>query len=474
VGRGFWAWLRWRVRLHRLRCARLARRSLTRPVRYLLAFWLLLAIGAAAVAVDRTYPQAKVRAIRWFTAAWESAAGAVNAWLPAVAALADVDGALGSAALRQGLPMGVWAGDDRSPADTPAAGWRGDVGAVVYALTRYDLHDPATLLSAGIPVLGEYNHERAAAAAPPTASFPRPSVIVAPAGDGPGFQGAGALDEGAGEDPRVRPPLARDGDAGVPQGLPPSAAAPSAQEDLLGSTQSDPARPSGGTSAPDWRERLLAVQWGDGCRVLIYHTHTSETYRTGSFAPAQADAYHLWNTTETGIVAVGRALSRRLTEVYGIPVCHEVDIHDWPSHPRAYIESRATVQRALARNPQIEVVLDIHRDAPEGLVATVAGQRVAQVALVVGTNTAMHPGWPTNLAFAQALAARISARYPGMFRRVIERPDSRLNQDLHPRAVLVEIGSYDNHLEEAVRSAELVADVLAEIVAELVAASNAR
>src|SRR5690606_41216800 len=68
-------------------------------------------------------------------------------------------------------------------------------------------------------------------------------------------------------------------------------------------------------------ERLQAVAWGDDCRVLIYHTHTSEMYRTDSFAPAQPEQYHLFNSTDTGIVRVGRALARRLEEL-GIPACH--------------------------------------------------------------------------------------------------------------------------------------------------------
>ena len=76
----------------------------------------------------------------------------------------------------------------------------------------------------------------------------------------------------------------------------------------------------------------------------------------------------------------------------------------------------------------------------------------------------MHPAWPQNAAFVRTLADLLEQRYPGLFRRIIERPDARLNQDLHPRAILVEIGSYDTYLHEAVLSAELFAEALADMM----------
>lgn len=202
------------------------------------------------------------------------------------------------------------------------------------------------------------------------------------------------------------------------------------------------------------------------CRVLIFHTHTSETYRTGEGADA-SDGHYLWNSTNSGILHVGRALANALEEKYAVPTCHATDIHDWPSHPRAYIESRHTVESYLQRYPQIDLVLDIHRDSPPELVTTVAGRSVARVAVVVGTHPTMHPRSATNVALAQHFARRLEVRYPGMFRRIIERPDARLNQDLHPRMLLLEIGSYDTHLDEAVAAAELLAEVVADLVVDI-------
>ena len=458
-----YVWLRWRLRMYRTRLGRWLPHALGRPVRHLLIFWLVLILGAGLVAVDRRLPNVRPRAVEAVRTAWQALNGAAGELVPGLVSWAQAEGRLGEAALRQGLPATVW---ETGPEPAPASDWRRDVRAAVYTITGYDLQQPHTLLEAAIPGLAQYNREWQSGLVPPPTSAPPPAsrgLVTVAATDDP-WAAAPAPTAAAGREPSDLL-VAPDGVLLAP--APPASGAAEGP-----GAAGAPALPAPEATSPlpdaDWRERLRRVQWGDGCRVLIYHTHTSETYRTGSFSPADPDAYHLWNTTETGIVAVGRALKERL-EAYGIPTCHSVAIHDWPSHPRAYIASRATVQQFLARHPNLEVVLDVHRDAPEGLVATIAGRRVAQIALVVGINSSMHPRWRENLAFARDLGERLSSRYPGLFRRVIERPESRLNQDLHPRAVLVEVGSYDNHLEEALLAAELLADVLAETLAGIVA-----
>lgn len=222
-------------------------------------------------------------------------------------------------------------------------------------------------------------------------------------------------------------------------------------------------------SAPDRvtgadRKRGAGMSATGACRVLVLHSHTSEMYRTDDFAPERPDEFHLWNTTESGIVQVGRALTRALHEKYGVPTCHLTTVHDWPSHVRAYIESRESVEAFLRRNPQVELVLDVHRDSPPDLVATVAGRSVARIAVVVGTHPTMHPGSATNVALARHIARIMDDKYPGVFRRVIERPDARFNQDLHPRMIILEVGSYDTHLDTALATVDLLADVLEETV----------
>ncbi|MGB9905227.1 MAG: stage II sporulation protein P, partial [Desulfotomaculales bacterium] len=71
-----------------------------------------------------------------------------------------------------------------------------------------------------------------------------------------------------------------------------------------------------------------------------------------------------------------------------------------------------------------------------------------------------------NKKFAGELAEKINAKYPGLCLGV-RVSDGRYNQHLHPRAVLVEMGSACNSTEEAVAGARLFADVLGELVLEI-------
>jgi stage II sporulation protein P len=74
------------------------------------------------------------------------------------------------------------------------------------------------------------------------------------------------------------------------------------------------------------------------------------------------------------------------------------------------------------------------------------------------------PNWRQNYDFAVLLSERINQMYPGLSLGVRVK-DGLYNQFLHPRAVLVEMGTTENSTEEAARSARLLADALADILA---------
>lgn len=215
---------------------------------------------------------------------------------------------------------------------------------------------------------------------------------------------------------------------------------------------------------------LRTALWGDEPLIAILHTHPSEMYRTDTFAPMSSSGYHLFDTTDTGIIRVGRRLADTLREQYGIPVIHNTNLHDTPCHSCAYVESRKTVEMLLRQYPSIKVIVDVHRDGAEDLsmVTSVGEAEAAQIALVVGrpANESRHPRWQENDAFARRLSEIMYSRYPGLFRRTIYL-NGVYNQDLHPRAILVEVGNYYDHEEYAVHSAELLAAVLAEALHEV-------
>ncbi|MGI6081344.1 MAG: stage II sporulation protein P [Limnochordia bacterium] len=217
--------------------------------------------------------------------------------------------------------------------------------------------------------------------------------------------------------------------------------------------------------------------WGREPLVLIFHTHTSEMYATGDDAPKSPQHYHMFNTTDTGIVRVGEALARTLSERHGIPVLHSKAIHDFPNYAQSYQRSATTVQRILSKHPSIRLVLDVHRDGAQNVsfVRQVGSQSVAQVMVVVtkpiSYSEALHPRWAENVQVANLMKKTMEAMYPGLLRPYAVVGRNRYNQHLHPHMLLLEVGNYIDDEKYALRSAVLMADVVARVLSELPAVS---
>jgi stage II sporulation protein P len=77
-----------------------------------------------------------------------------------------------------------------------------------------------------------------------------------------------------------------------------------------------------------------------------------------------------------------------------------------------------------------------------------------------------HPYWKENYRFALMLNDKLEELYPGISREIDLR-EQRFNKHLSKKAVLVEIGSHGNTMEESIESARAFARALAEVVKEL-------
>ena len=220
---------------------------------------------------------------------------------------------------------------------------------------------------------------------------------------------------------------------------------------------------------------VLVVDSSKSPKVLILHTHTSEGY----LAPdAEYIEGSLGDSTYTrdssnSVVAVGEVLARVLNEK-GITAIHCTVMHDDPTVKGAYDRAKETIQYYLSIYPDIQYVIDLHRDAvlsADGeYVRTTAlsnGESVAQVMAVVGTdgNGTDCAHWEDNLALALQLRNLLNANGASVCRPVSLK-NASYNQELATRSLLLEIGTGANSIEEAKRSAELVGEALAVLLQE--------
>lgn len=202
-------------------------------------------------------------------------------------------------------------------------------------------------------------------------------------------------------------------------------------------------------------------------RVLVFHTHATESYTPTKENAYEASSYYRTLETEDNMVRVGQHLVQELQNM-GIEAVHDTTFHDYPAYNGSYAAARRTLNKRLEQLPGLCLLLDIHRDAIENAsgkqLATgisVNGRRIAQIMLVVGTDAGglHHPGWEENLSLALKLQHQLESICPGICRYISLRTE-RFNQDLSPGAMLVEIGSAGNTLEEALAAVEILAKAI--------------
>ena len=205
-------------------------------------------------------------------------------------------------------------------------------------------------------------------------------------------------------------------------------------------------------------------------QVLIMHTHTTESYE-----PYEKDWFDSEYTSrsadpENGVVAVGQAIAKELAAA-GIGVIHDGTIHD-DIYTGAYARSLATTEEILREYPSIKVVLDIHRDAVEyedgsriSAVTEIEGKKAAQVMIISAADEGTYgvPDFLENLHFACQLQQSMESSYPTLTRPILFQY-CQYNQQVSTGALLIEVGSHGNSIDQAVYSGELIGKSLARLL----------
>lgn len=214
---------------------------------------------------------------------------------------------------------------------------------------------------------------------------------------------------------------------------------------------------------PDLEELLLApLTWlpEEAPTVLIVHTHATESYAGAPDSVYSEHGAYRCLEEDYNMLAIGAEV-KRILEAGGVRVIHDKTLHDYPSYNSSYSNARDSIQRHLAENPEICMVLDIHRDASDGAngsqlvtAGTVGGQKSSQLMMVVGTDATGNyfPNWEENLSLALKLTALLEQTDPGLTRPVTLR-EHRFNMDLTPGSLIVEVGAAGDTLDEAILAA---------------------
>ena len=199
--------------------------------------------------------------------------------------------------------------------------------------------------------------------------------------------------------------------------------------------------------------------------VYIYNSHQLENYSGSNY-----EAYNI-----TPNVMMASYIMREKLKDRGIEAVVEenditefIRINSW-DYNYSYLASRYYINAAVEEYPSIKYFIDIHRDSITKTNSTITINNVsyAKVLFVVGLE---HEAYQNNLDLANYINTKIANKYPNLTRGVITKKGANVNgiynQDISPNAILIEIGGYENTIDEVYNTVVVLADVLKETINE--------
>lgn len=218
-----------------------------------------------------------------------------------------------------------------------------------------------------------------------------------------------------------------------------------------------PSEPSKGNKGEVRNPEIVKSLDNSKPEVLIYSSHTAEGFgEGGSFS----------NDQSKNIIGVGALVEKELEEYYGISVIHDKTMYA-ADYNSAYQRSREGVKTYLNKYDDLKVIVDLHRDGGpkrENVTTNINGEDVARIMFSNGRN---NPYYGQSSKMVDNMINDLNKNFPGLSRGVLtynKAKSNSFNQDLAPEACLIEVGSENNTVEEAMNSAKYIARIIAEEV----------
>lgn len=194
-------------------------------------------------------------------------------------------------------------------------------------------------------------------------------------------------------------------------------------------------------------------------RIYIYNSHQLENYKMNNL-----EEYNI-----TPNVLMASYLFKEKLEENNIPTIVEetnmsefMNSNNW-KHKDSYTASRYLIRDTLEKHNNLELLIDLHRDAItyNSSTITINNKKYAKVLFVVGTE---YSSYKNNLELANKFSSLINNKYPNLSRGVITKSGANVNgvynQDLSPKMLLIECGGYENSIDEVLNTIEALSDII--------------
>ena len=199
-------------------------------------------------------------------------------------------------------------------------------------------------------------------------------------------------------------------------------------------------------------------------RVLIYHSHTTESY----LASDNDTSTKTFNMDLTqGVCEVGDVIAKDLEKNYGIAVINDNTIHNIVNYDASYKKSRITLNKYLKEYGDFDIIIDLHRDGVllnhKNEKTKVNGVDVAKVMFVM---TQGNPRYAAQKKLVTSMIGISNRLYPGLMdsRQVYlyNRGMGFYSQDLSNNAMLIEVGNNNTTITQAKNTGMYLSRIIAE------------
>lgn len=199
--------------------------------------------------------------------------------------------------------------------------------------------------------------------------------------------------------------------------------------------------------------------------VYIYNSHQSEQYQGKALEP--------YNITP-GVMMASYIFQDRLEKLEVGTIVMEDNLIDYMNlnnmkHAQSYKASRIFASKTINENPNLKLIIDLHRDSIPKDKSTVVinNKSLAKISFVIGNE---HDNYEQNLEMTNKLNDKIREKYPTLTRGVLIKGgkgnNGIYNEDLSPRLTVLEIGSDTNTIDEVLNTIEFLSPIIAEFVHE--------
>jgi len=194
--------------------------------------------------------------------------------------------------------------------------------------------------------------------------------------------------------------------------------------------------------------------------VLIYHSHTTEAYRASEKDTSNTS----FNIDETkNVCAVGDVIAGELEKNYGIAVIHDKTVHNVGDYNASYKKSGITLDKYLKEYGDFKLIIDLHRDSVNEVTTKINGENVAKFMFVV---TQKNPKYPKQKKLIDSMIGISNKLFPGLLANkaiyTYDRGMGYFNQNKSDNAVLIEVGSNTNTIEDVKNTGKYLSRIIAE------------